>query len=536
MKFAVLSDIHYYSRQMILDKEDAALMMRPAMSEAALEDAAARTDIDTLLLTGDLADQGDMASHRDLAEILRKIKAAGKRVYVLTATHDFHHHRAYVMKQPHPVRYKSTPWNEAFFDPEKADYRALAENEFQKLTDEELVPPLEPAATPTDLWELYYEFGPADAVGMCPSAYSYCVALDDNTWCLMLNDSFRNEEAYGEISPTYSPECLRWINSMVKEASKQGKFIFACTHHPLLPSSPGYRIGASNRNMRSARPGHTLADMGINLVFSGHSHFCDVGFLRSDSGNTLCDITTPSVRFFPPRYRLVDLQGKAHQISIHCVPTPIPAGFDLPQSTLEQHFAEEFYKEYEQKIAHLPSPANNLVRNTTVGTVCRLFPGAKRMTPEQFLSIKEKKVFDIVIDCALNLQKGDGQYTPDTAEYKFMMGLASALDSIINTQPFADIRGKKLKGYSLSQTIEPLLFNNGIPDAEATFDFAEIPAPREVPLRYRSVAGPVVMGLVCLLAVPLSVLLPPAAMIMLPVKTVQKSRKSKNNPPRPERY
>lgn len=536
MKFAVLSDIHYFSRQMITDKTDTGLMLRPAMSESALASAAARTDIDTLLLTGDLTDQGDMASHRDMVQILRSIQKTGKRVFVLTATHDFHHHKAYVRKQPQKVRYRSTPWDEPFFDPEKADFRALAQDEFQDLPDEELIPALEPAATPTDLWNLYYEFGPRDAIGMCPSSYSYCVALDDDTWCLMLNDSFRNEEAMHDISPTYSPETLRWIDAMVKAAKQQDKFLFACTHHPLLPPSPGYRIGGSNRDMRSSQPGHMLADIGINLVLSGHSHFCDVGFLTSDSGNTLCDITTPSVRFYPPRYRLVELQGKAHKISIECVPTPIPAGFDLPQDSLEAYFADSFYREYEDKIARLPAPLNKLVRQTTVGTVCRLFPGAKRMSPEQYAEIKEKKVFDIIINCALNLQSGDGQYTPDTPEYQFMMGLASVLDSIIDTQPFSDIRSKKLKGYSLSQIIEPLLFNNSVPDAKAAFDFTVVPSPRTAPCEYKSAAGPVLMAILCVLAVPLSLLLPPIAILALPIKTVVKSRVNKVDPPKPERY
>ena len=56
------------------------------------EDLKTRTDLDTILITGDLTDAGDLDSHREFAAILRDVQQSGKRVFVVTAGHDFNDH------------------------------------------------------------------------------------------------------------------------------------------------------------------------------------------------------------------------------------------------------------------------------------------------------------------------------------------------------------------------------------------------------------------------------------------------------------
>ena len=71
MKFAVLSDTHYISRRMIADPDNKELNMQPAVTEQAVLQAAAESDV--LLITGDLTDHGDRYSHEDFAEFLRAL-------------------------------------------------------------------------------------------------------------------------------------------------------------------------------------------------------------------------------------------------------------------------------------------------------------------------------------------------------------------------------------------------------------------------------------------------------------------------------
>ncbi len=535
MKITVLSDLHYTSRRMmegVTDDKD--LLMKPAITEQALRQAAAE-DTDVILITGDLTDRGDKPSHDDLIKILRGIKASGKKVYVTTATHDYCHYRAYVQKYGSKIRYKKAPWNEPFFDKDSQDYSEIVDDEFASLPEKAIKPELEEVYSLEELWKLYYEFGPADAVSVCEDGHAYCVALDDKTWCMMLNDDFRNNEQ-GNPSATYSPTCFRWIDGIVKEARKKGVFVFACTHHPLVPPVPAYRIGADYKNMRAAYVGHMLADIGVELVFTGHTHFCDIGFMHSDKGALLCDITTPSVKAYPPEYRVADIDGASGMIDVRSVEVGEIEGFDLGGMTLKEYWRTAFYNEYAQKAASLSSPLNKIATTATVKKLYPLCRFASKMTKAEYNQIKDERVFDILINVVFNMLGGDGQYTPDTPEYKFMMGLCAVIDSLLETIPFIDIRKKTLKGYTVTEIIEPMLFNNFVPDGNARFNFREEPKGRYPEMKFKSHAGDVLMTILCVLMIPLSVLAPIAAVVALPIATLKKKNGRKNNPPKPERY
>ncbi len=524
MKFVMMSDTHYISRRMISDKKDKELMLQPAVTEAAILQAA--KDNDAIFIVGDLTDSGDRYSHEDFAEFLRSIKQNGTKIYVIFATHDFHHQNAYVRKYGEKIKYKSHPWNKPWFDIEKADWKELVTDEFSALPSEELAPQLVPALSPEEVWEIYREFGPDEAYSVHESDFSYCLDLDENTRCLMLNDIFRNEEALQDKSPTYTPSCFRWIKQMYDEAKRDGKYIFLCSHHPMLPAVPAHRIGAGkeNRNMRSPIVGHTLADMGFNLAFTGHSHFCDVGYLKSGNGNLLWDITTPSVRFYPPAYREIELDGIHNSISYNCKYVNAVENTVIEEDSLFEHYHKKFYNDYYRMITGSNSTVKKLMDRLTVKDIYFLVKRKSRLTTEEYNKIKALKIFDLIIESAFNMLIGDGSFAPDTPEYKILMPLCAALDSIIDTQPFIDVKNKFLLGYSVSEIIEPMLFNNSVSDRSATLNLTEIPPLRTAPPVYKSHAGGVLMTALFILAVILSPLTPIAVAVALPVMTVKKKR------------
>ena len=116
------------------------------------------------------------------------------------------------------------------------------------------------------------------------------------------------------------------------------------------------------------------------------------------------------------------------------------------------------------------------------------------------------------------------------------MGLAAVCDSLIDAQPFYDLRGKTLKGYSVLEIIEPMLCNRYVPDNDAAFDYTKVPAPAWPEAAFTSRAGDCVMAALCLLAIPLSHLLPTAVTLALPAVTLLHKRKIAKHPPQPERY
>ncbi len=527
MKFAMMSDTHYISRRMIKDETDEELMLQPAVTEAAVLQAA--KDHDVLFIVGDLTNSGDRFSHEDFSEFLRKVKDNGTKIFVIFATHDFHHHKAYVRKHGEKIEYKSTPWEKPWFDIEKADWKSLVKDEFSSLAEEELVPELVPALSPEEIWGIYKDFGPNDAYSVHKSSFSYCLDLDDNTRCLMLNDIFRNEEALKDISPTYDPACLRWINQMYIEAKRDGKYIFLCSHHPMLPAVPAHRLGAGkgNRDMRSPVVGHTLADMGFNLAFTGHSHFCDVGYVKSDNGNHMWDITTPSVRFYPPAYREIELDIKNETLSYNCRYIEADESIKIEEDSLFEHYHKVFYNDYYRTVTGSNTTVKKLMDKMTVKDIYFLIRGKARLTSEEYKRVKNLKVFDLIIETAFNMLIGDGSYTPDTAEYKVLMSVAAMLDSIVDTQPFIDVKGKLLGGYSVSDIIEPMLYNNSVPDREGKLKLNEIPLQNPKTPVYKSHAGFVLMFLIFVIVLVLSPFAPIFILIGLPLLTLKKRKKAK---------
>ncbi len=535
MKFAVISDLHYTSTKIMPENPDDALLARRYAAETALQKAIEEYGMDTILLTGDLTDHGDRESHNEFIEILRSIKAKGTKVYVLTATHDTYFGKAYIRKLGGKDIYKSHPWNDVFFDPETADFKECLKDEYKDLTEDEYTPELFPACTHGELWDLYREFGRDDAVSVCDEGSSYCVELDEDTWCIMLNDDFRNVQRCGK-SPNYPTACYNWINETVKEAKRREKFVFACTHHPIVPPVPAYKIGGTDMNMRRSFVGHMLADIGINLVFSGHTHFCDIGYMCSDKGNGLYNITTPSLKNYPPQFRTVELDGKNGHIKTETVDLLFVGNTDFNGKSYKEFLRDDFVSDCRRKTEKNDSALTKIALERNIEYLYPLCRFAAGLSKEEYESIRHKKIFDVIMDIVLNMFAGDGEYTPDTPIYKVLMGFAAVLDSIIDAQPFYDVRGKKLCGYTIGEIIEPMLFNNYIPDGNAEFDFTKKPQARVETHKFKSHAGVILMVILCILAIPLAALSPVTAIVAIPTLVVKKAKKLKKNPPKPERY
>nr|MCR5041334.1 hypothetical protein [Clostridia bacterium] len=381
--------------------------------------------------------------------------------------------------------------------------------------------------------DMYREFGRDQAYSVCESAYSYAVKLDDGLRCLMLNNNFRDIDSMHDASPTYSPECFRWIRETVEQARSEGAYVFACTHHPLVPPVPAYKIGGTPRNMRSSYVCHTLADIGLELVFSGHTHFSNVAFGSSDFGNVICNVTTPSICFLPPEYRIAELDAGEKRLTLTTVPVQKTSEMDFEEPTVREHLINEFISDQREKLISKPYGEKLLsLRVKHLYPLCRKAAG---LNQAEYQSICEKPIFDIIMDAAVNMQTGDGRYTPDTPICRFMLALCDVLDSVVRVQPFYPIE-KKLLGYSLRQIVEPMMYKNDVPDNDCSFVFNVMPDKKYDPPVYPSHAGEIVIAVLSAAAAMLSPLAPIASALAIPALTVLKRKKTKNNPYSPERY
>ena len=149
LTLTVVSDIHYYSKKTGTSgkayeaanaKSQKLLAECPEVLEAAFRQIAKDDRSDIVLVSGDTTNNGEVESHRECIALLNTLKEAGKRVYVITATHD----------------YQDSGETDGYVGDEKVKAPALHREE---------------------LWELYRPFGPDEAIAVHRESMSYIVQL-----------------------------------------------------------------------------------------------------------------------------------------------------------------------------------------------------------------------------------------------------------------------------------------------------------------------------------------------------------------------
>lgn len=518
LTLTVITDTHYYSKRVgtggsAYDKANAKSQKLLAGAEELLKAAFTqikndkRTDI--VLLSGDTTNEGELYAHEEFIEMLRDLKNSGKRVYVLTATHD----------------YKPDDWTWGYDGDERVKV---------------------PAVKREELFDMYREFGPDEAIAVHRQSMSYIIQLENNYRLFALNDDMNLSGKSG-----FSDELFDWITAQAKDARENGQFIIAMTHHPLIAPSPMYEIIGSGDMMGDYKiRREQLADMGIQFILTGHTHVHDIDKHVSPKGNYLYDIATASTVGYPATIRTVVLDPANGVVSTTTDLITEPVDLDFGGMALQDYLADQtigvardmikaagedidkfadmatsisIRKKLTYKIGwliKLPMKALNRLKIGTVGNWTRAETGLKK---SDYADIKDRRVVDFIIDMVLNLYGGKNLYTPDDKEYKIAIGLINIIDSVIKT---LHIPLKKLVKVSdtLRGILEPLLYNNGIPAYDAILPIMPLyegeqsgPVPEEPPLPdtvKESKKGPFIVAAAILLII---IFLPLIICIGLPV-------------------
>ncbi len=518
LTLTVITDTHYYSKKVgtsgsAYDKANAKSQKLLAGAEELLKAAFTqikndkRTDI--VLLSGDTTNEGELYAHEEFIEMLRDLKNSGKRVYVLTATHD----------------YKPDDWTWGYDGDERVKV---------------------PAVKREELFDMYREFGPNEAIAVHRQSMSYIVQLENNYRLFALNDDMNLSGKSG-----FSDELFEWITAQAKDARENGQFMIAMTHHPLIAPSPMYEIIGSGDMMGDYKiRREQLADMGIQFILTGHTHVHDIDKHVSPKGNYLYDIATASTVGYPATIRTVVLDPANGVVSTTTDLITEPVDLDFGGMALQDYLVDQtigvardmikaagedidkfadmatsisIRKKLTYKIGwliKLPMKALNRLKIGTVGNWTRAETGLKK---SDYADIKDRRVVDFIIDMVLNLYGGKNLYTPDDKEYKIAIGLINIIDSVIKT---LHIPLKKLVKVSdtLRGILEPLLYNNGIPAYDAILPIMPLyegeqsgPVPEEPPLPdtvKESKKGPFIVAAAILLII---IFLPLIICIGLPV-------------------
>lgn len=411
LKFYLLTDTHYFEESLgaegkayeeYMKTEAFYLKESSAINKAVFKKLKEDKETELIIIPGDLSKDGEYESHKSLIRELNALKDAGKKIFVLTAGHDFNETgRGY--KNDEFVGSKGTEFKE--------------------------------------LYNLYYEFGYKDALSVDEETLSYIAEIAHNIRLLALNcDSKR------ECKGLIDERLLNWAKEQLQKAKEDGVYTIAMCHYPVIPSVPVFDLvgDAHVKNWREIAS--FLADNGVELVLTGHMHIQSINEFVSEKGNKLYDICTATTVGTPGKYRKIEIaeDGTMNVKSINVEGFSLPSEFE----TAEEFFDWRFKYSVKNKINKILEGGSGFVK------VLKQFGGKvlnsiKLKTIARLLfikidsSLKNIKLMDFAGEIATAIFKGDMPYIKGTPEY--------------------DAISKALKRLSfILKKIEPKLSKNGV--------------------------------------------------------------------------
>ena len=455
LTLTVITDTHYFSPKIGTEgsaydtansRSQKLLAQSAPLLEAAFAQIAADKRTDIVLIAGDVTNDGELCSHMEFIELLRSLRARGKRLFVITATHDYD---------------------------ERGTVNGYRGDEIIRI----------PAVRRHQLFEMYREFGPDVALSVHRESMSYAAQLAPGYRLLALNDD-----------GPFVPEQRTWIEEQARDAHAQGDFIFAMTHHPVIAPSPMYElIGKGDIDEEHRAFAAYLADLNIPLIFTGHTHTHNIGRGQSPRGNVLYAVSTASLVGYPAAMRSVTLDPAAGEVRIRSELIHETVSFDLGGKTLQEYLeahltgvirdmiftAAEDVDALAYKAVAISIPPRTIYRHgwfikPLARRLCRLkVKTAGRWTrretglrPADYADIADELVVNHVIQVVLALFSGSGDFPPDGAYYKITVGMLNIIDSVLEALRI-DL-GKLIKVRpTVRELIEPLLYPAGIPSYDA---------------------------------------------------------------------
>jgi len=316
VKFGVFSDPHFYDLDLgttgsafetYLTYDRKMLRESNAILDAALAGLGAE-GLDFVLVSGDLTKDGEKTSHQKFAAKIAGLEAQGVEVYVVPGNHD--------VNNPHAVSFSG-----------------------------DTMTPV-PTVTPAEFAEIYDDFGYGEALYRDPNSLSYVAEPAPGIWLLALDTcKYADNIANGspETSGAYSAKTMEWVIQMGRTAKLNHKRVITMQHHGIREHYTGQTAFIFEDYVVDNWPAdsETLAELGLEFVFTGHFHSHDVVSETWAAGHKLTDIETGSLVTYPSPYRVCEMDGDG-QLKITSR-TVDQIDYDTSPKTFPEHAYDELH-------------------------------------------------------------------------------------------------------------------------------------------------------------------------------------------------
>lgn len=410
--FYLVTDTHYYDSSFkrtgsAYEKrsrtDQKCVAETPAIVDAGFKKIADDSETNVILIPGDLVYRGEYQSHVGFRDRLYKLKEQGKKIYIITARHDY---------SGDPVEFDG----------------------------DNLIPvkgmPRE------ELMEFYGDFGFNDAVSLHKKSMSYVAQLSDGIRLLALNCDGDCKDFKGIWD-----DQMQWALDEIKKAHQDGQYIFAMTHYPLLPFSPVMNMIGDAKLTDWEKTAQTFADAGLDLIFTGHMHAQAVTDYTTKNGNTITDVQTGCFVGCPCAYRKVTFKDK-NTVDIKSY-TIESFDYDTDGKTAKEYFQWRFDRmitdiidamaydfafftrlfggpEKNNKLKIPVTLAGKTLQKLTLKGVGRL------MCFKVDKSIQDRLVKDVAVELVRNIFVGNEPYIKGTPMYDAVSKLLKRLHPVTN--------------------------------------------------------------------------------------------------------
>ncbi len=304
-KITLIADLHHFSET--LADDGTAYRLRQSSDQKCLKESGAiidsafrkiaQSDSDYVFIAGDISNDGEKVSHREMKEKIEKLNEK-KPVFLVYSTHDW-------CCDGRSRRYEG---KNTYYDVETMSV--------------------------TDLREYYREFGEDLAYDIYINelgAASYAVKLDGKIRLIGLNDD-RN----GKGKAGYCDEHLEWIKKQAKDAKANGETVIVMEHHLLLPNismliNGGQLIGDWEDRAEA------LADAGVDFVIVGHSHMQRNTEFISKNGNKLIQINVGALCGHPSPIVNLTIDDDKYEMNIDTIDSFTYRGKTYDSSYITKH-------------------------------------------------------------------------------------------------------------------------------------------------------------------------------------------------------
>lgn len=396
--FYVVTDTHYYESSLgasgkaydeRMKGEQKCFRENGEIVHATFEKLAADREIDTIIIAGDLTQNGEYESHISFLKDLEMLKAAGKRILLISARHDFNDSpKAYIGDTPVTVK----------------------------------------GTKRTELREMYNDYGYSEALAVDEISYTYVARLCEGVRLLAINCD-GDDKCKGCIDDRLKG----WIYEQLKEAKNAGDKVIAMQHYPLIPQQPVFDLVGDARLKDWRSIAAFLADNGVNLIFTGHMHAQSIKRFTSENGNSIIDVQTSSTIGYPAMYRTCTVTG--NRIDIKSIDVP---EFTMKDGTFvdKEYFKRQFSQMIPNKLGQLLKDGKaeqtgiqkfllKSARSLTFGKAARLVGiGASE-------ELKKMRITDFAVMIVLPLFGGDPEFGPGTPVYNDLSRIFKRISPIL---------------------------------------------------------------------------------------------------------